>query len=98
MSHNWELTQAIATRRSELELLKLETDTYELENAYYASDEYAELSARIKFNKQLPGEHLVYLPENSPTAKEKYKNSTTPEPAPEPSNFSQWMTFLHFFE
>lgn len=94
MSRNWELSQAIAARSRELERLKLEVETMELENAYYSSAEYAELSARSKQNKKLPGENLVYLPENSESAREKYKpSSETSAPAP-PSNFSQWMSFL----
>jgi len=66
----------------------------ELENAYYRSDEYAELSARAKLNKQLDGENLVYLPENSETAKNKYKTDDSETAASEPSNFSGWMSFL----
>lgn len=94
MSRNWELSQKIATRSRELALLKLEVETMELENEYYRSDEYAELSARAKQNKKLEGENLVYLPENSETAKNKYKPDATAATVAEPSNFSQWMSFL----
>lgn len=93
MSRNWELTQAIATKERERDLLQLEVDTAKLENLYYSSAEYEELSARAKQNKKLEGENLVYLPENSETAKNKYKETKT-ELASEPSNFSQWMSFL----
>ncbi len=93
MSRNWELSQEIATRRRELALLELEVETIELENLYYGSAEYQELSARSKLNKKLPGENLVYLPENSEEALAKYA-TPTPEPVVPPSNFSQWMSFL----
>ena len=94
MSRNWELSQKITTKRRELELLRLEIETIELENDYYRSAEYQELSARAKEDKKLEGENLVYLPENSETAKNKYKSSPENETAAEPSNFSQWMSFL----
>lgn len=93
-SRNWELSQKLATRQRELDLLRLEVDTMELENAYYRSDEYKELSARAKQNKQLDGEHLVYLPENSEAALAKNQTPVEEAPTPEPSNFSQWMSFL----
>lgn len=95
MSRNWELSQTLATKRRELELLDLEVKTYELENLYYRSEEYQELSARAKLNKKLEGENLVYLPPNSEAAKSKYASSAADQTAVvEPSNFSQWMSFL----
>lgn len=94
MSRNWELSQKIAQRSRELALLKLEVETMELENEYYRSEEYAELSARAKQNKQLEGEHLVYLPENSETAKNSSSSASSEPTLVEPSNFSQWMSFL----
>ena len=92
---NWELSQKLTARRREQKLLELEAATIELENEYYRSVEYQELSARAKANKMLDGEHLVYLPENSEAARKKYNESEkeeTPEKAP--SNVSQWMSFL----
>ena len=94
MSKNWELSQTLATKRRELALLELEVETYELENVYYRSEEYQELSARAKQNKQLEGEHLVYLPPNSEAAQSKYSTSDSETEITEPSNFSQWMSFL----
>ena len=93
MSRNWKQTEIIETKKKELALLELEVDTLKLENEYYNSEEYQELSARAKQNKKLEGENLVYLPENSIEAKSKtYKKEKVPEK--EPSNFSQWMSFL----
>jgi len=94
MSRNWELAQKLAKRRQELALLELEVETMRLENDYYRSAEYQELSARIHQNKLLEGEHLVYLPPNSTEAKTKYKTTPSAEIAGTPSNFSQWMSFL----
>lgn len=93
VSRNWELSEKIETRKRELALLELEVETLELENEYYKSAEYEELSARSKQNKKLAGENLVYLPENSAEAKSKtYEKEKVAEP--EPSNFSKWMSFL----
>ncbi len=93
VSRNWELSEKIEKRKRELALLELEVETLELENEYYKSAEYEELSARAKQNKKLAGENLVYLPENSAAAKAKtYEKEKVAEE--EPSNFSKWMSFL----
>lgn len=94
MSRNWELSQKIATKEREKALLELEVATIELENEYYKSVEYQELSARAKEDKKLEGENLVYLPENSETARNKYKIAANEAKNEEPTNFSQWMSFL----
>lgn len=95
MSRNWSLAQEIQNRRRELALLDLEVETLELENEYYASDEYQELAARKYQNKILPGETLVYLPENSFAARTKHANGATTEViATETSNIQQWLQFL----
>lgn len=94
MSRNWELSQKIATKEREKALLELEVATIELENEYYKSVEYQELSARAKEDKKLEGENLVYLPENSETARNKYKIAANKAENEEPTNFSQWMSFL----
>ena len=52
MSRNWKLASDFETRKKELALLNLEVETLELENDYYRSDEYKELSARKNQNKK----------------------------------------------
>ena len=94
MSRNWTLTSRLATVNHELTLLELEVETMELENDYYSSNEYQELLARKHANKQLPGEHLVYLPDNSDAAKNKHKVSKTIVKQQEYSNFDKWLHFL----
>ncbi len=94
MSRNWELTERLNDERRSLELLRIETQMAELENEYYKSAEYQELLARKSAGKQLPGEHMVYLPENTEAAKNKHvaKEKTVVEP--EKSNLEKWMLFL----
>ena len=95
MSRSWTLTERLATERRNLALLELEVETMELENEYLASDEYQELLARKHANKQLPGEHLVYLPENSETAKSKHSTIKSAETTTkEYTNFEKWLHFL----
>ena len=95
MSRNWELEQRLVARRQELTLLQLEIDSLELENRYYASEEYQELTARTKQNKQNPGETLIYLPDNTNYAKHKYDDVSAKETSSEePSNFEQWFNFV----
>ena len=72
MSRNWELTERLSKDRKELQLLELENEMAELENEYYRTEEYQELAARKLANKQLPGENMVYLEENSEEAKNKH--------------------------
>ena len=94
MTKNWELEQALVSKQHELKVLQLEVDTMRLENEYYASDEYQELSARAHQNKKLEGETLVYLSENSEAAKHKHDADKVATADVTPSNFSQWLSFL----
>jgi len=94
MTRNWGLEQEIAEKQRELTLIQLEVDTLKLENQYYASEEYQELSARAKLNKVGDGETLVYLPKNSEEAKKKHETESVAQSYETPSNFNQWLTFL----
>lgn len=93
MSRNWELARRVEERKRERTLLKLEVETLELENKYYKSAEYQELSARRQHNKILPGETMLLLPKNSEAAKNKHRPAKKVEPKPL-GNFQQWMLFL----
>lgn len=97
MSRNWSLSQELMNRQREKALLELEVETLELENEYYASAEYQELAARKYQNKMLPGETMIYLPDNSEHAMNKHKMQDNNEPtitADEMSNLEQWLMFL----
>lgn len=94
MTRNFELTERLNVERKSLELLKVEVEAAELENEYYKTDEYQELLARKNANKQLPGEHMVYLPDNSEAAKNKHKAVAKSAETKEYSNFEKWMMYL----
>lgn len=94
MTRNWQLSETLAKKQQELAILTLEVETLELENNYFASAEYQELSARAKLNKKLPGEELIYLPENTEYSKTKHKTGASLVTIPEKSNLSKWLSFL----
>ena len=99
MTRNWELSEKLTAERKELELVSVEVEAAELENDYYRSEEYQELMARKILDKQLPGENMVVMPENSETAKNKHKkvvevNEKGEVVEKEYSNFEKWMMFL----
>lgn len=98
MSRNWTLAEELMNQQREKALLELEVDTLELENEYYRSAEYQELAARKYQNKKLPGETMIYLPDNSEAALNKHKQTATDDsPAladASLSNFEQWLAFL----
>ena len=94
MSRNWELTDRLNTDKKSLELLKVEVEAAELENEYYTTNEYQELAARRLANKQLPGENMVALPENSEAAKNKHKVVAVAKEEKEYSNVEKWWMYL----
>ena len=97
MSRNWELSEKLTSEKKELELIKIEAETKELENQYYQSKEYQELLARKHMDKQAPGEKMVVMPENSEEAKNKHKTVEEEVAGREKedySNFEKWMKYL----
>lgn len=96
MNKNWELSENLRAVQKNLELKKVEIETAELENSYYETDEYKELAARKFAGKQLEGENMVYMPENSETARNKHADEVAAyvEEKKEYSNFEQWMMYL----
>ena len=95
MSRNWELSERLTTEKKQLELLTIENEMAELENEYFKSNEYQELMARKYLDKQMPGEKMVVLPENSEAAMNKHKDTERAEDVKEEkSNIEKWMSFL----
>lgn len=97
MSRNWTLAQELMSRQREKALLELEVETLELENEYYQSYEYQELAARKYQGKMLPGETMIYLPNNSESAISKHKNDPSNESTVATTamnNLEQWLAFL----
>ena len=95
MSRNWELSERLTAEKRELELLTVENEMAELENEYYKSNEYQELMARKFLDKQMPGEKMVILPENSEEARTRHQAIESVDEVKEDySNFEKWMMYL----
>ncbi len=97
MTRNWSLAQELMSRQRERAVLELEVETLELENEYYQSYEYQELAARKYQGKMLPGETMIYLPDNSEAAINKHKTSETDDTTlatTAMTNLEQWLAFL----
>ena len=94
MSRNWQLSEKLTSERRELELLSLETEAAELENEYYKTNEYQELNARRFMDKQMPGEKMVVLPENSAEARNAHIEKMKPQEEREMTNIEKWFKFL----
>ena len=94
MSRNWELSERLTAEKRELELLSVEVEAAELENQYYASNEYQELIARKSLDKEFPGENMVVMPENSEAARNKHQQTVAATQEKTYSNFEKWMMYL----
>ena len=94
IQRNFRLQQQVDALSQQIAVQELENKGQALQNKYYQSPEYLELSTRERLNKALPGESLIILPANT--------IAPTPEPDLQPketpitsrSNFAQWMYFL----
>lgn len=93
MSRSWQLTKKLQEKEYESTILGLEIESLKLENTYYSSKEFQELSARQKLNKKLEGETMVYLPKNSEEAKTKHQKTEKAEKTTN-DNVSEWLEFL----
>lgn len=61
---NYELQKQVSKLRQQNEVSKLENNNLRLQNEYYNSDQYLELTARRQFGKGQPGEKLLLVPES----------------------------------
>lgn len=61
---NYELEKQKADVEQKSRLQKLENENLNLQNVYFESDEYLELSARRQLNKAAPGEKLYLVPKS----------------------------------
>ena len=94
IQRNFKLQQQVDSLAQQIAVQELENKSHALQNQYYQSPEYLELSARERLNKAGPDEKLIMLPPNSvqPTPDEELQSSEPPITSR--SNFAQWMYFL----
>lgn len=90
LNNNYKLQRQVDNAKLDSQMLELENQNLRLEQLYYRTDEYMELSARSLLGKALPGEHLVVLPRVSHASKAKRSGNAVATK----SNFDQWLDFL----
>lgn len=90
LNDNYKLQLQVDSANLDNQIMELENQNLRLEQMYYQTDEYQELSARSLLGKSLPGEHVVILPRVEHTADE----TTDGKAIVTKSNFDQWLDFL----
>lgn len=94
IQRNFKLQQQVDSLSQQIAVQELENKSQTLQNKYYQSPEYLELSARERLNKSLPDEKVIILPPNSVLPAPEEELQTTETPITSRSNFAQWMYFL----
>lgn len=61
---NYELQKQVSELEQKSQVAQLENNNLKLQNEYYNSDQYLELTARRQFSKGQPGEKLLLVPES----------------------------------
>jgi cell division protein FtsB len=90
LAKNYDLERQVEQARLDTDIMRLQNENLSLEQAYFQTSEYLELSARKLLNKSQPGEHLVILPR----VEDRTPAVTTATAVVEKSNFEQWVDFL----
>lgn len=61
---NYELQKQVSKLEQQNQVVQLENNNLKLQNEYYNSDQYLELTARRQFGKGQPGEKLLLVPKS----------------------------------
>lgn len=97
---NYQLQQQVGKLQQQIELSKLQTSTQKLQNNYYTTSQYLEVTARQNFGLAAPGETELLVPKDVALA------HTVPMPTSEEvnppakkkpfwqQNFEDWMDFF----
>ncbi len=99
INSNYSLEKQISTLQQQNAIQVLENNNLKLQNQYYNSNQYLELSARQNFGLAAPGETELIVPQNVALS------YTAPEPKPPASkptskqpfyvrNFQAWIDFF----
>lgn len=76
---NYGLQKQISALQQQDQVAKLENTNLQLQNEYYNSDQYLELSARQNFGLAAPGETELLVPKNVALAHTAALPTTTPK-------------------
>ncbi len=100
---NYELQKQVAQIDQQNKLQQLINTNLQLQNEYYNTDTYLELTARKQFGKGAPGETLLLVPKDVALAHAKALPDDTPGASNQPgiskqpfyrANFNAWMDFF----
>lgn len=94
MQQNFILQQKVDALNEDNSMIELTNDGQRLQNKYYASNEYLELSARSHLGKVMPGEKLLILPKNTISSPPDKIDVFAAQATANRSNFEQWIYFL----
>jgi cell division protein FtsB len=96
---NYGLQKQISTLKQQNEVQKLQNDNLELQNQYFNTDQYLELSARQNFGLAAPGEKELIVPKEVAMAatvdlpSDKAETAADKLPAYQ-RNFQSWVNFF----
>lgn len=96
---NYELQQQISQLQQQNQVQQLKNNNLQLQNTYYNSDQYLELSARQNFGLGKPGETELLVPKSVALS---YTVATPQAPTPKPNaepptyqrNVQAWVNFF----
>ncbi len=91
MNRNYRLQRQVNQGVLDNQVIEIQNENLRLEQAYYKTNEYLELSARALLGKALPGEHLVLLKRAEVADTNQGKTNQQFE---QRSNLDQWLDFL----
>jgi cell division protein FtsB len=98
---NYGLQKQIASIKQQNNIQQLTNNNVDLENKYFNTAQYEELSARQNFGMAKPGEQEIIVPQSvalSYTVDVPSDSSDTPTPADHPpayqGNFESWVNFF----
>lgn len=91
MNRNYRLQRQVDQGVLDNQVIEIQNENLRLEQAYYKTNEYLELSARALLGKALPGEHLVLLKRAEVADTNQGKTNQQFE---QRSNLDQWFDFL----
>jgi cell division protein FtsB len=95
---NYQLQKQISTLRQQNAVHSLENSNLQLQNQYYKTDQYLELSARRNFGLGKPGETELLVPQSvaftyAPDISIQ-QTTTTKQSSEHSSNFQAWVNFF----
>lgn len=97
---NYRLQQQISSLAQQGAVMRLQNDNQKLENAYYTTPQYYEVTARQNFGLAAPGETVLLVPKNValshtiPLPVDKTKTIVTKKRQFWQENFQAWMDFF----